>query len=85
MQKNHALDKEYAFLKALSRLEEMAEKKTKIYSRLLTDMDLAKEMETLSARHQNRKNTLLSLAGEKIKKMQNEGGMYEMNEEEMEK
>ena len=81
MQKNQAAEKEYEFLKSLALLEEMAEKKTKIYSRLLTDVNLAKEMEALSARHQNRKNTLLALAGEKVKKSQKEGGMYEMNKE----
>lgn len=81
MRKNQAAEKEYEFLKALALLEEMAEKKTKIYSRLLTDVNLAKEMETLSSRHQNRKNTLLALAGEKVKKLQNEGGVYEMKEE----
>lgn len=81
MRKNQVAEKEYEFLKALALLEEMAEKKTKIYSRLLTDVNLAKEMETLSSRHQNRKNTLLALAGEKVKKLQNEGGVYEMKEE----
>lgn len=81
MQKNQELEQEYAFLKALATLEELAEKKTKIYSRLLTDVDLAKEMEALSIRHQNRKNTLLSLMGEKPKKLQKEGGVYAMNEE----
>jgi hypothetical protein len=81
MQKNQELEQEYAFLKALATLEELAEKKTKIYSRLLTDVDLAKEMEVLSIRHQNRKNTLLSLMGEKPKKFQKEGGVYAMNEE----
>ena len=81
MQKNQEMEQEYAFLKALATLEELAEKKTKIYSRLLTDVDLAKEMETLSLRHQNRKNTLLGLMGEKPRKIQKEGGMYAMNEE----
>ncbi len=85
MQKNQEMEQEYAFLKALVTLEELAEKKTKIYSRLLTDVNLAKEMEALSLRHQNRKKTLLGLIGEKPKKTQKEGGMYEMNGEEEEK
>ena len=52
----------------LAGLEDLAEKKTKIYSRLLTDMDLAKDMETLSARHAERKQALLVLTGVKVKK-----------------
>ena len=52
----------------LAGLEDLAEKKTKIYSRLLTNMGLAKDMETLSARHAERKQALLVLTGVKVKK-----------------
>ncbi len=52
----------------LAGLEDLAEKKTKIYSRLLTEVGLAKDMETLSARHAERKQALLVLTGEKTKK-----------------
>ncbi len=40
-------------------LEDLLEKKTKIYSRLLTDPFLAEEMELLSVRHAERKKKWL--------------------------
>ena len=63
----------------------MAEKKMKIYARLLTDAALAEDMEMLAARHANRKTLLQSLASEKDKKCEkrkNEAGMDEMNKQE---
>lgn len=48
-------------LQTLVTLEDLAEKKTKIYSRLLMDVALAKEMETLSMRHQKRRQALEKL------------------------
>ena len=42
-------------LQELLILEDLAEKKAKIYSRLLMDVDKAQEMEGLSARHAARK------------------------------
>ena len=57
MQKNEQATCEAAFLQRLSQLEDLAEKKLKIYSRLLTDTALAKDMETLSARHKKRKES----------------------------
>ncbi len=48
-------------LQTLVTLEDLAEKKTKIYSRLLMDVSLAKEMETLSERHQKRRERLEKL------------------------
>lgn len=76
---------EKKWLFALAKYEELAEKKTKIYSRLLTETSLAKEMEELSLRHEKRKNELLLLSGEKIPKRKNGKGMCEMNEEDSEK
>jgi hypothetical protein len=38
----------------LAKREQLAEKKAKIYSRLLTEVGLAKEMETLALRHSER-------------------------------
>ena len=45
----------------LAKREELAEKKAKIYSRLLIDQKLAEDMETLAVSHANRK---LALRGE---------------------
>ena len=55
------------FLTELIAMEDLAEKKTKIYSRLLTDTSLAKAMEALSARHAERKQTLTALMQGKTK------------------
>ena len=71
-------------LNVMSEMEDLAEKKAKIYSRLLTDAELAQEMEALSNRHKQRKQTLLELLGGKKVKKQNEGGMDATNEEEEE-
>ena len=45
-------------LQELLILEDLAEKKAKIYSRLLMDVDKAQEMEGLSARHAARKSQI---------------------------
>ena len=74
MQKNEQATCEAAFLQRLSQLEDLAEKKLKIYSRLLTDTALAKDMETLSARHKKRKESLLTLACGKESKNNGEEG-----------
>ena len=74
-------------MKQLSGVEDLAEKKTKIYSRLLTDAALAKDMETLAMRHQKRRQALtLLISGELSKrdKEQNEQGKDETNAEEEE-
>ena len=52
----------------LAEIEDLAEKKTRIYSRLLTEQALAKEMEELSARHTVRRERLEKLAFGKVKK-----------------
>ena len=72
-------------LKKLMEVEDLAEKKAKIYSRLLTDAALAKDMETLALRHEKRKETLLSLAKGKVPTNGKQGGMSEMKGEETEK
>ena len=62
MQKNQGRENGAERLIALARLEELAEKKTKIHSRLLMDTALAKDMEALSLRHKKRKEKLRALA-----------------------
>ena len=69
MRKTETMEKEACFLQALASVEDLAEKKTKIYSRLLMDAALAKEMEELSLRHQERRDALKTLlSGEEKKK-----------------
>ena len=51
MQENRAVEKIIA-------LEDLAEKKCKIYSRLLTEPTLAKQMEVLASHLETRKKTL---------------------------
>ena len=67
---------------ALADWEDILEKKSMIYSRLLTDPALAKDMELRAARHEKRKESLLALALGKMPKNKNGQGMYETNEEE---
>lgn len=61
MQKQSETKREEPFVTQLSELEDLAEKKTKIYSRLLMDAALAKDLEELSERHKNRKSALKTL------------------------
>ncbi len=49
------------YLENLISVEDLAEKKTKVYARLLMDSGLAGEMEALSARHAERKKSLEKL------------------------
>ena len=67
-QNNNSLQRERAALKTLVGVEDIAEKKTRIFSRLLMDATLAQDMEKLAKRHEERKQTLLGLLGEKSKK-----------------
>jgi len=78
-------EEEKALLIALSHLEDLAEKKTRIYSRLLTEVSLAKAMEELSLRHEKRKEKWVALATGKVNKKQNEQGMSATNGQEEEK
>ena len=55
MQQNGEKDE---ILCSLVAVEDLAEKKAKIYSRLLTDPTLAKDMEELALRHAKRKQAL---------------------------
>ncbi len=74
MQKNQTCCKDEPFLKRLAELEDLAEKKAKIYSRLLTDASLSKEMEGLSMRHEKRKEELLALfGGKEVEKSSDKG------------
>ena len=72
MQINQEIEREYVALKSLVAVEDLAEKKIRIFSRILMDATLAKEMETLAQRHEQRKETLLSRLGEKNKKEKEE-------------
>ncbi|MBO5027074.1 MAG: hypothetical protein IJY63_05930 [Clostridia bacterium] len=60
--------RETELIATLAEIEDLAEKKTRIYSRLLTEQALAKEMEELSARHTVRRERLEKLAFGKVKK-----------------
>ena len=64
----------------LAQREQLAEKKAKIYSRLLTEVGLAKEMETLAQQHQRRAVALETLLCGKPPKMKNGHTMSEGNE-----
>ncbi len=71
MQKTQNNNDKCVFLTALLSLEDLAEKKAMIYSRLLTDAALAKDMESLAERHALRKAAIESLVSGK-KEKQNE-------------
>ena len=75
-------EREQEALEKMMLLEDLTEKKTKIYSRLLTDVHFAKEMNDLSLRHEKRKERLAKLIGKKLPKKQNDGGMSAMNGQE---
>ena len=75
---------ETRMLSTLARIEALAEKKTKIYSRLLTEPALAKEMERISLSHETRKNALLTMTGVKPEKKAKGRGMDALNEQEEE-
>ncbi len=83
-EKTNVIEKEEALLKALMQLEDLAEKKTKIYSRLLTDATLAKDMEAFALRHEKRKETLEKLLYGESKKSKKQKGRYAANGEESE-
>ena len=52
----------------------IAESKARIYARLLTEISLAKAMETLAERYETQKTALQALLGEKQKKGKAEEG-----------
>jgi hypothetical protein len=69
------MEKDNEYLKNLIEIEDLAEKKTKIYSRLLIEPSLAKAMEELSLRHEKRKERIEQLLYGKSEKS---GGMSAM-------
>lgn len=69
-------ERELCALKMLAEMEALAGKKLKIFSRILMDVNLTKELDALSKRHENRRDAIMRLMGEEPK---NKGGMYEMN------
>lgn len=86
MQNNDELtEEEKNALRKLTAVEDLAEKKAMIHSRLLMDTALAKEMEDLAMRHEKRKERLCLLGLGKVPKKQNGQGMSAMNEEDEEK
>ncbi len=64
---------EREFLKTMIEMEDLAEKKAKIYSRLLTEPCFAKEMEELSLRHEKRKEKLVAILKGVDKKEKTDG------------
>ena len=63
------MERENEYLKELMELEDLAEKKTRIYARLFVEPALAKEMELLSAEHEKHKTKIEQLFyGESRKK-----------------
>ncbi len=64
---------ETEYLEELFALEDLAEKKTKIYGRLLMEQSFAKQMEELSLRHAERKSALEKLLYGEIKKSKERG------------
>lgn len=62
------MEQEEKYLQELMELEDLAEKKARIYSRLLVEPTLAKEMEELATRHEERKERIFLLLYGKNKK-----------------
>ncbi len=82
MQNEAQMQKEKQALTHVSEMEDLAEKKMKIYARLLTDAALAEDLETLATKHAERKLTLKSLAcgkDEKCEKRKKDVDRYEVN------
>ena len=63
--KEQELQLEYTALERLIVQEDLSEKKARIFSRLLMDAGIAKQMETLAQRHEQRKKLLCALVGKK--------------------
>ena len=85
MQNEERIQMEKQALTRLSQAEDLAEKKMKIYARLLTDAALAEDMETLAVGHAERKTMLKSLAcekNEKHEKRKKDVDRYEVNGQE---
>ena len=82
MEKNERIERETEGLFVLLSLEDLLEKKTKIYARLLTEVSMAQNMEKLALRHEQRKERIEKLIYGKPLKKKNGQGMSAMNEEE---
>ncbi len=61
MDKNMLTTKEATLVSDLLTLEESACKKARLYSRIMTDPELAKSMEKIADNHERRFNALLEL------------------------
>ena len=82
MEKNDAYtEEEKIALCNIAEIEDLAEKKAMIHSRLLMDVALAKDMEELAKRHEKRKERLFLLGTGKMPKTENGQGMSAANEE----
>ena len=81
MDKMERAQEEQTALLALAERENLLEKKSKIYARLLTDPALAKTMEELGFRREKRRESLLALALGKEPKKKIGQGRCEMNTE----
>ena len=66
------IERERIVLEELLLREELAEKKARIYARLLTDTETTNKIEALAKNHLRRR---LALAGFLGRKIENEGGM----------
>ena len=66
------MEREKEILFSLIRLEDLAEKKAMIHSRLLTSSALAQEMESIAKRHSERKKGLIRLMGGKVEEEEDE-------------
>jgi hypothetical protein len=56
-------ERETRILRSLANAEDLAAKKAKIYSHLLTEQTLAEDMDALAIRHEERRDKLVSLSG----------------------
>jgi len=63
MSQNSLTTKEVDFISDLMTLEESICKKAKIYSKTLTDVELASAMQTVAESHEKKFNSLLSMLG----------------------
>ncbi len=79
MENQGMAEREDTVLSALLELEDLAEKKAKIYSRLLTEVTMAQNMEKLAMRHGQRKESIEKLLYGKPLKKKNGQGMSLMN------
>ena len=75
------METENEYLERLLELEALAEKKARIYSRLLVEPALAKKMDELASQHEQRKQSIYKILYGKAKK---KGGTSLLNEDKTE-